>query len=34
MIKETVKEYFNTDLSDDQVLYMLNGLNPEGGSLY
>lgn len=34
MIKETVKEYFNTDLSDDQVSYMLNGLNPEGGSLY
>ena len=34
MVKATVKEYFGTDLSDDQVSYMLNGLNPEGGSLY
>ena len=34
MIKETVKEYFNTDLTDNQVSNMLNGLNPEGGSLY
>ena len=34
MIKETVKEYFGTDLTDNQVSYMLNGLNPEGESLY
>ena len=34
MVKATVKEYFGTDLSDDQVSYMLNGQNPEGGSLY
>ena len=34
MIKETIKEYFNTDLTDNQVSNMLNGLNPEGGSLY
>ena len=34
MIKTTVKEYFGTDLTDDQVSYMLDGLNPQGGSLY
>ena len=34
MIKETIKDYFGTDLNDDQVSYMLNGLNPTGGSLY
>ena len=34
MVKTTVKEYFGTDLTDDQVSYMLNGLNPQGGSLY
>ena len=34
MVKTTVKEYFGTDLSDTQVSYMLDGLNPEGGSLY
>ena len=34
MIKETVKEYFGTDLTDNQVSYMMNGLNPEGGQLY
>ncbi len=34
MVKATVKEYFGTDLSDTQVSYMLDGLNPEGGSLY
>ena len=34
MVKTTVKEYFGTDLSNDQVSYMLDGLNPEGGSLY
>ena len=34
MIKNSVKAYFGTDLTDEQVNYMLNGLNPEGGSLY
>ena len=34
MVKTTVKEYFGTDLTDTQVGYMLNGLNPQGGSLY
>ena len=34
MVKTTVKEYFGTDLTDNQVSYMLNGLNPQGGSLY
>ena len=34
MVKTTVKEYFGTDVTDEQVSYMLNGLNPEGGSLY
>ena len=34
MIKNSVKEYFGTELTDQQVEYMLNGLNPEGGSLY
>ena len=34
MVKQTIKEYFGTDLTDNQVSYMLNGLNPEGGSLY
>ena len=34
MVKTTVKEYFGTDLTDNQITYMLNGLNPEGGSLY
>lgn len=34
MIKNSVKEYFGTTLTDVQVDYMLNGLNPEGGSLY
>lgn len=33
MIKTTVKEYFGTDLTDDQVSYMQKGLNPQGGSL-
>ena len=33
MIKSTIKDYFGTELNDDQVSYMLNGLNPEGGSL-
>ncbi|MFA7030391.1 MAG: ABC transporter substrate-binding protein [Candidatus Cloacimonadaceae bacterium] len=33
-VKTTIKEYFGTDLTDDQVSYMLNGLNPQGGSLY
>lgn len=34
MVKNTMKEYFNTDLTNDQVSYMLEGLNPEGGPLY
>lgn len=34
MVKSTIKEYFGTELSSDQVSYMLNGLNPEGGPLY
>jgi len=34
MIKNSVKAYFGTDLTDQQVEYMLNGLNPDGGSLY
>ena len=34
MIKSTIKDYFGTDLSDDQVSYILQGLNPEGGPLY
>ena len=34
MVKSSIKEYFGTDISDDQVSYMLNGLNPEGGPLY
>ena len=28
------KDYFGTDLTDDQVSYMLNGFNSQGGSLY
>ena len=34
MVKTTIKEYFGTDLTNTQVDYMLNGLNPQGGSLY
>ena len=34
MTKSTIQEYFGTALTDQQVSYMLNGLNPEGGSLY
>ena len=34
MIMNSVKEYFGTELTDEQVNYMLNGLNPTGGSLY
>ena len=34
MVKETVSEYFGTTLTDNQISYMLSGLNPEGGSLY
>lgn len=34
MIKASVKEYFGTDLSNEQVYYMLNGLSSEGGRLY
>lgn len=34
MTKSTIQEYFGTTLNDQQVSYMLNGLNSEGGSLY
>lgn len=34
MVRSTIKEYFGTDVTDDQVSYMLGGLNPQGGSLY
>lgn len=34
MVKTAVKDYFGTDLTDNQVSYMLAGLSPEGGSLY
>lgn len=33
-IKSSVKEYFGTDISDTQIQFMLDGLNPEGGELY
>ena len=34
MLKNSVKEYFGTDLTDEQIGYMLNGLSPSGGNLY
>ena len=34
MVKQSTKDYFGTDLTDEQVSYMLNGLNPQGGDLY
>ena len=34
MLKESVKGYFGSDLTDEQVNYMLTGLNPTGGPLY
>ncbi len=34
MVKSTIKEYFGTDLTSEQVTYMLQGLGPEGGTLY
>ncbi len=34
MVKSTINEYFGTNVSDEQVSYMLSGLNPEGGPLY
>lgn len=34
MVKTAIKDYFGTDLSNEQISYMLNGLNPEGGPLY
>ena len=33
LCKSTIKEYFGTELSDEQIGYMLNGLSPTGGSL-
>lgn len=34
MVKNTIKDYFGTELTDNQISYMLNGLNPEGKPLY
>ena len=34
MVKTAVRDYFGTELTDNQVSYMLQGLSPEGGSLY
>ena len=34
MLKNSVKGYFGSNLTDEQVGYMLNGLNPTGGQLY
>ena len=33
MVKDTIKEYFGTTLTDEQVSYMLQGLSPTGESL-
>lgn len=33
MIKETIKEYFGTDLTDKQIQYMLNGKDVNGNNL-
>lgn len=33
MVKDTIKEYFGTELTDAQVSYMLQGLDAEGNSL-
>ncbi len=33
MIKSTVKEYFGTELTDEQVSYMVQGLSPTGESM-
>ena len=33
MIKTTIKDYFGTELTDDQISYMQQGLNPQGGPL-
>lgn len=34
MIKASIKEYFDADLTDKQIDYMLSCLNPTGGELY
>jgi len=34
MIKSSVKEYFGTELTDQQVSYMMQGLSSTGGNLY
>lgn len=34
MLKNSVKGYFGSDLTDEQIGYMLHGLNPTGGPLY
>ena len=34
MFKNTIKEYFGADVTDDQISYMRSGLGPTGGKLY
>ena len=34
MLKNSIKEYFNIDLTNQQVEYMLNGLGPDGSNMY
>jgi len=34
MIKNSTKNYFNIDLTDQQIEYMMNSLSPTGGDLY
>ena len=34
MMKNSIKKYFGTDVTDTQVEYMLAGLSPTGGNLY
>ena len=34
MMKTATKEYFGTDLTDQQIQYMLNGLGPDGGNMF
>ena len=34
MLKESIKEWFNVELSDIQIQYMLTGLGPDGEEMY
>lgn len=34
MLKNTIKEYFGADITDNQISYMRSGLGPTGGKLY